>query len=317
MTLQRSVVNDLLRGIVLTLSLFFAGVTVPVLGLAVGGFAPLPIAYYFRKIGMRYGLLLLLTVATIVGFTAGIRVGAFFLAEFAAMGVALSESVRMKLPLGKGVLLAAAASIAGSALFMLSISSSLDKPLPQVIGDQVRENLQVTVEAYKKVGLPDEQVEGLTEFTGRVEAIILKVFPSLFFIGTLSVAILNILALKGLLKKNGVEEYQIEPANWRSPEPLVWLLIAGGALLLIKNEWAWVIGLNLLVVSGGIYLFQGMAIMAFYFKKLQTPLFFKALGYLLIVFQQIFTIMVIGFGLFDLWFDFRRLKTEKPSKKEA
>ena len=228
MTLQRSVVNDLLRGIVLTLSLFFAGVTVPVLGLAVGGFAPLPIAYYFRKIGMRYGLLLLLTVATIVGFTAGIRVGAFFLAEFAAMGVALSESVRMKLPLGKGVLLAAAASIAGSALFMLSISSSLDKPLPQVIGDQVRENLQVTVEAYKKVGLPDEQVEGLTEFTGRVEAIILKVFPSLFFIGTLSVAILNILALKGLLKKNGVEEYQIEPANWRSPEPLVWLLIAGG-----------------------------------------------------------------------------------------
>ncbi|MBM2837651.1 MAG: hypothetical protein HW415_276 [Deltaproteobacteria bacterium] len=317
MTLQRSVISDLLRGIVLTLSFFLAGVTVPVLGLAVGLITPLPIAYYFRKIGMRYGFLLLLTVVTIVGFTAGIRVGAFFLAEFAAMGIALSESVRMKLPLGKGVLLSTAASIAGSALFLLSISSSLDKPLHQVIGDQVRENLQVTVDAYKKVGLPDEQVERLTEFTGRVEAIILKVFPSLFFIGTLSVAILNILALKGLLKKKGIEEYQVEPVTWRSPEPLVWLLIAGGVLLLLKNEWAWVIGLNLLVVCGGIYLFQGMAIMAFYFKKRQTPLFFKALGYLLIVFQQIFTIMVIGFGLFDLWFDFRRLKTEKPSKKEA
>lgn len=294
-----------------------AGVIVPVLGLAVGLITPLPIAYYFRKIGTMYGLLILLIVVTTVGSAAGIRVGAFFLAEFAAMGIALSESVRMKLPLGKGVLLAAAASIAGSALFMLSISSSLDKPLPQVIGDQVRENLQVTIEAYKKVGLSDEQVEGLTEFTGRLEAIILKVFPSLFFIGTLSVAILNILALKGLLKKKGIEEYQVEPANWRSPELLVWVLIAGGILLLLKNEWAGVIGLNLLVVSGGIYLFQGMAIMAFYFKKMKTPLFFRALGYSLIAFQQIFTIMVIGFGLFDLWFDFRRLKTEKPSKKEA
>lgn len=315
--MQRSVVIDLFRGIALTLSLFFAGIAVPVVGLGVGIFAPLPIAYYFRKIGTLFGLLMLLIVATIVGTAAGVKVGAFFLAEFAAMGIAISESVRMKLPLGKGVLVATAASLAGSAIFMLSISSSLDKPLSQVIGDQVRENVQGTIEAYKKVGLPDEQVEGLTEFAERLESIVLKVFPALLVIGTLSIAVLNLLLLKGLLKKKGIEEYQVEPELWRSPELLVWILIAGGMLLLLKNESAGVIGLNLLVVTLGIYLFQGMAIMAFYFKKMQTPLFFKAVGYFLIVFQQIFTIMVIGFGLFDLWFDFRRLKTEKPSKKEA
>lgn len=315
--MQRSFLRDLLRGVVLTLSLFLAGVAVPVMGLVISLITPLPIAYYFRKIGSRYGLLLLLIVVAIVVSASGVRVGAFFLAEFAAMGIALSESVRMKLPLGRGVLLCTAASIAGSALFMLTVSSSLDKPLQLVIGDQVRENVQGTIGAYKKLGLPDEQMEGLTEFAGKVETIILKVFPALLFIGTISVAVLNILLLKGLLKKNGIGEYQVEPALWRSPELLVWVLIVGGILLLLKNEWAGVIGLNLLVVSGGIYLFQGMAIMAFYFKKMQTPLFFKALGYFLIAVQQIFTIMVIGFGLFDLWFDFRRLKIEKPSKKEA
>lgn len=315
--MNRGVISDLLRGIALTLSLFLAGVTLPVIGLAAGLITPLPIAYYFRKIGKGYGLLMLITVLSIVVSASGIMVGAFFLAEFAVMGIALSESVRMKLTLGNGVLFSSAVSLAGSTLLLLSISSSLDKPLSQVIGDQVRENVQGTIEIYKKVGFPDEQVEGLTAFTGRVEAVILRTFPSLIFIGTISVAVLNLLALKGLLKKKGIEEYQVEPVTWRSPELLVWVLIAGGVLVLLKYEWAGIIGLNLLVVSGGIYLFQGMAIMAFYFKKMHTPIYFKVLGYLLIAFQQIFTIMVIGFGLFDLWFDFRRLKTEKPSKKEA
>ena len=37
-------------------------------------------------------------------------------------------------------------------------------------------------------------------------------------------------------------------------------------------------------------------------------MFFRVLGYLLIVFEQILTVLVIGLGLFDLWGDFRRLK---------
>lgn len=313
MTVNRSAISDLLFGIGITLSLFLAGMTVPVVGLAFGLITPLAVAYYFRKAGLLNGLLIVLAVATIAVFAAGIRVGAFFIAEFAAMGIALSESVRMKLPLGKGVMLSTLAAIAGSAVLLLSVSSSLDRPLQQVIGDQIRENVQGTIEAYKNIGLNDEQLEGLTDATVKLEAVILKVFPSLFIIGTLFVAVLNMLMLKGLLKKKGIEEYKVDPETWSSPEMLVWLLISGGAFLLLKNDFAGTVGLNILVVCGGIYLFQGMAIMAFYFKKMHTPLFFRVVGYFLIAFQQIFTIMVIGFGIFDLWFDFRRLKTEKPS----
>lgn len=317
MTVSRSAISDMLFGTGITLSLFLAGITAPVIGLGLGLVTPLSIAYYFRKIGVRKGSLMVLAVAVIVGLAAGAMVGAFFLAEFAAMGMALSESVRRKLSLSKGVLLSTAVSIAGSALLLLSISSSIDRPLPQVIGDQIRENVQGTIKAYKNIGLTDEQVEGLTDVTVKLEAVVLKVFPSLFIIGTLFVAVLNMLALKGLLKKKGIEEYKAEAETWSSPDMLVWLLIGGGILLLLKNDFAEVVGLNILVVCGGIYLFQGTAIMAYYFKKMHTPMFFRIIGYLLIAFQQIFTIMVIGFGIFDLWFDFRRLKTEKPSEKEA
>lgn len=310
LAVDRRLISDLLLGVALTFSLFATLIVFPILGLTVGLLTPLPIAFYFRKIGRGYGTLMLGAVTILLVSVAGIWGGALFLAEFGAMGIALSETVRMKLPMGRGVLLATTASLIGSSLLLITLLSSFDKGLPEMIGEQIRTNVKESIEAYKKVGLPDEQVRGLAEFTDRLESIILKVFPSLVFVGVLSVALLNLLALKGLLKRRGIEEYKAEPTVWQSPEFVVWILIAGGMLLLLRNEWAGALGLNLLIVTGAIYLFQGMAIVAFYFKKMEAPLFLRILGYSLILFQQMFTILVMGFGLFDLWFDFRRLKKE-------
>lgn len=310
LAVDRRLISDLLLGVALTFSLFATLIVFPILGLTVGLLTPLPIAFYFRKIGRGYGTLMLGAVTILLVSVAGIWGGALFLAEFGAMGIALSETVRMKLPMGRGVLLATTASLIGSSLLLITLLSSFDKGLPEMIGEQIRTNVKESIEAYKKVGLPDEQVRGLAEFTDRLESIILKVFPSLVFVGVLSVALLNLLALKGLLKRRGIEEYKAEPTVWQSPEFVVWILISGGMLLLLRNEWAGALGLNLLIVTGAIYLFQGMAIVAFYFKKMEAPLFLRILGYSLILFQQMFTILVMGFGLFDLWFDFRRLKKE-------
>lgn len=306
--INRRVISDFLMGISLILSFFLALITLPGLGLAIGLLIPLSIAFYFRKLGRGYGMLMLGAVVVLAVSVAGKMVGGFFLAEFAVMGIALSEVVGMKLPLGRGVLVSAFASLIGSILLLAAALSSVDKGLPEAISEHIQQNVRDTIDAYKRVGLPEEQVKRLTELTERLETVILKTFPSLAFIGMASVAISNLLALKWLLKRKGIEEYVVEPSVWRSPEPLVWVLIAGGLLLLLKGEWARTMGLNLLIVSGGVYLFQGIAILSFYFKKMETPLILRIFGYLLVLFQQIFTILVIGFGLFDLWFDFRRLE---------
>lgn len=305
--MNRGVVNDLLLGVTLTFSLFLSVVIVPGLGLAIGILTPVPIAFYIRKLGWKYGALILGVVFLLVSGAAGIKVGTVFLAEFAAMGMALSESVRLRLPLGRGVLLPALVSMAGSVL-LLWVFSAPAEGLPAMLEGQIRQNVKETVEAYSKVGFSEEQVGGLKEFTKRLENIILRTYPSLAFVGILSVTLFNLLTLKGLLKKKGIEDYQIDPSVWRSPELLVWLLIGGGLLLMSKVAWAGTIGLNLLIITGSVYFFQGLAIVAFYFKKMGTPSFMRGIGYFLIIFQQIFTILVIGFGLFDLWFDFRRLK---------
>lgn len=95
-------------------------------------------------------------------------------------------------------------------------------------------------------------------------------------------------------------------AAWKASERLVWVVIIAGGMLLIPLEGITVIGMNLLIVSGLIYLFQGLAIAAFYFRKRQIPKMFRLLFYALILVQQYMLIVLIAFGLFDMWVDFRK-----------
>jgi len=83
------------------------------------------------------------------------------------------------------------------------------------------------------------------------------------------------------------------------------VIIAGG-MLFVPLEGMTVVGMNLLIVTGLIYLFQGFAIAAFFFRQKQVPKMFRLLFYGLILVQQYMLIVLIAFGLFDLWVDFRK-----------
>jgi uncharacterized protein YybS (DUF2232 family) len=96
--------------------------------------------------------------------------------------------------------------------------------------------------------------------------------------------------------------------EWKSPEPLVWGLIASGFVLFVPGfAGLRAVALNVLLVIGACYFAQGLAVIAFFFHKNNVPRFLRGLTYVLIIFQQIFTLLVVGLGLFDLWGDFRRL----------
>jgi hypothetical protein len=48
-----------------------------------------------------------------------------------------------------------------------------------------------------------------------------------------------------------------------------------------------------------------------------VPRFLRGITYVLIVFQQIFTLLVVGLGLFDLWGNFRRLGKDNLTPNQA
>jgi hypothetical protein len=71
------------------------------------------------------------------------------------------------------------------------------------------------------------------------------------------------------------------------------------------------VAMNVMMVLGTIYLFQGLSISAYYFQRWRLPGFFRGALYGFFFLQQFATLGVMLLGLFDLWFDFRRL-SRKP-----
>jgi len=148
---------------------------------------------------------------------------------------------------------------------------------------------------------------------------IVQLLPALVFLSFAFMTLVNILyLLRRFPERRGEWFSLVSLREWKAPEQLVWALIACGFIPFIPGLGSIrSLAFNLLLVIGAFYFAQGLAVIGFFFAKNKVPRFLRALTYVLIVFQQIFTLVVVGLGLFDLWGDFRRLRKDKLSSQAS
>jgi uncharacterized protein YybS (DUF2232 family) len=198
-------------------------------------------------------------------------------------------------------------AVAGILLYTYGSVSSLWRVLEEVL----RENLETSLKTYEKIGFSRQNMELLRERTPQIIEMVVRIMPALAFAGFATVALLNLVILhRRFPDHRALIVSTPDLREWRAPEPLVWCFILSGVSLFVLSGWeTWKISaLNLFVVSVVFYFFQGLAIVAYYFHHKNVPHFLRSLAYVLIFFEQIFTLLVVALGLFDLWGDFRRLK---------
>ena len=97
----------------------------------------------------------------------------------------------------------------------------------------------------------------------------------------------------------------------------MWIAIGAGGLLLVPLNGLKMLGANMLIVLMVIYLFQGLAIISYYFQKKRFPPILRKFIYVLVAVQQLLMLVVIFVGLLDMWVDFRRLKKKENGNLEA
>lgn len=97
-------------------------------------------------------------------------------------------------------------------------------------------------------------------------------------------------------------------SRWKAPDFLVWpTLIVAGVLVFTQatsESWMTVVADNVLYVFLTIYGFQGLSIWSFMMDRMHVRGFWRALGYVAVIFWPI-TLLMVCMGFFDLWFDFR------------
>lgn len=99
---------------------------------------------------------------------------------------------------------------------------------------------------------------------------------------------------------------------WKSSDFFILFLLSGFIIAIFASGIYKFIGYNIIFLASSVYLVQGLTIISFFFNKLNLNLFLKTLTYILIIlFNNPLVIFVIFMGIFDIWFNFRKIELNK------
>jgi uncharacterized protein YybS (DUF2232 family) len=315
--MQRAeVIRRFILSLAATLFLFISGILVPPAGVALLPFVPQPVLVFGLTCGIRWGVGVLVVAAIVLVVFAGEL--AFIYGVFALV-VALLFGFLGRLRVIEFLVMAVttvAFTVTAGLLFYFFGSWS---GMIHDFRESITHQLMAAMRVHEKMGFPQETLELLRERMPQVVETLLQLLPALVFVSLAVTVLMNVILLCRRFPERRSEWLSIGTLReWKGPEPMVWGLIACGFALFIPGlEWLKIVAINVLVVIGTCYFAQGLAIIGFFFHKNNVPRFLRGLTYMLIFFQQIFTLLVIGLGLFDLWGDFRKLRKNDLNPSRA
>jgi uncharacterized protein YybS (DUF2232 family) len=300
-----------------TVFLFLSGIAVPPIGVAIFPLVPQPVLSFGIKYGVGGGMGVVLVALAILLLWGGKEL-AFIYSVFAVIvGLLflLLGRVRTIETLVFGLAAVISAGFTGVLLYLFGSWGAMLQDLRGNLND----SLAAAVQMQEKMGFPQENIELLKERAPQVVEIVLQLLPAAVFISLGLIVLFNILLLCRRFPEKREQWMTLTSLlTWKAPDVLVWPLIASGfAMFLPGFVLLKAFAANFLLVIAVCYFFQGLAIVAYFFNKNSVPRFVRGIVYIFIVFQQIFTLLVVGLGLFDLWADFRRLKKQNLNPSQA
>ena len=181
-----------------------------------------------------------------------------------------------------------------------------------LVSEYIAQNLKLTMVLYESMGVSEESLIQLSNSLEQIHYVLIRIVPAMVIGSTLFVAWINLLLAKGILTAKGVFFPDFGRLNhWKAPDALIWLFIGCGGMLLMPGNSLKMLGLNGLLILLTVYFLQGIAVVSYYFEKKRFPRALRLFLYTLIALQQFILLLIIGLGLFDIWLNFRKLKTNK------
>ncbi len=296
------------------LSMFF----VPVLGSLINPFAPLPILYVLLRYGLVAGLFGALLSAIVVGAVLGAKVSAFYLLSYALMAMVLGGMIKKQVGITTAVAVAAALSMAATGLFFVAVGSSSAAEVYTFMLKIVQQMINESVDTYRKAGVPADQVDFLVQNAGDISRWMVRILPGAAAVAYFLMSLSNYIFYRYLQKRWTylAPADTLDTTRWSPPEQMVFAFILGLGLALVANSLARIVGVNILIVVMLVYFTTGCCIIQFWFEKFKLPNFLRMTVYILLLLQPFLMAGIAGMGLFDLWFDFRKIRRKAGAKEE-
>jgi uncharacterized protein YybS (DUF2232 family) len=264
--------------------------------------SPLPLVLQRLAGGAGAALLATMLAASLVGALVAPTPAVLFLVVLAAPALLLGESLARGRGLLRGcgwafALLVVETAIA-LALFNGAMADRVLTPLDYWTSDAFLQEL-------RSGGVPPERVTLWADQIGELRGALAVVFPAFYVIGSAVLVMVNAALLRLYLARRDpgwLEDGEFERVRW--PLGLVATFVLSGAAVALPD--ARPVAYNVLLVTAFFFVLQGLAVVAFYVRRLAGPPLLKAVVVLLVLANP-WAPQILGLlGLFDNWFDFRK-----------
>lgn len=214
-------------------------------------------------------------------------------------GLVLGLVLARRLPLPLSLIAVSVASLLGLGLLLWAYLPVGSGVVP-FLGRQVEAHVADLERVPGRFGFPGDPAR-----TRLAVATTLRVAgPALVLVGIFLVALTNYIGARLVIRAPGFRPFAVESV----PDHVVWLVIAGGGMLISRHDTFELVGLNLLIALVPLYAIQGLAVLRHFFQRVRVPRPLQGLSFGLFVVQPLLLIAAACLGLSDLWVDFRRIR---------
>lgn len=287
---------------------FLAGTYLPTLGTPLFFLTPVPVIIFIHRQGLNLGLMLLAVATVVVSLLFGSLYGMGAIVNFGVLSVCLSFYMARKDNRALAVLKTTVVSLAVVYILTFIVAQTKSGSFDQLVRQQIDMTVSEAIRLYDQMKLPASQKVEITDSLLVMKEIFKTIYWGFFAAFTLGVVLANDLVGRIALRKINISQTEISFAYFSFPDELVWGFIASAGLWFLKlPPFDWV-GINSAIFFIMLYLLQGAAVVTFILEKKKISVFLKVMGGLILAFQPIFLVIIVGTGIFDIWFDFRKIR---------
>ncbi|MBC2704311.1 DUF2232 domain-containing protein [Desulfobacula sp.] len=309
--IQPAIIKDVLSGILLCILIISVMYVMPLIGIFAWMFLPLPVLFYRLKTGRNgSGIIMVASLAVLIVFTNNVAFNTLYFGSLLMTGFFLGEFIEKHLSIEKIMLYTSFAVLGTCIVVLLIYSLTQAQGIEQLISNYVSRYQVLSTQLFSESAQLYPEIKVDQQMLEKASSLFVVIFPGIFINSYLTMVWLNILLIKKLLLKKGILIKSIENLNqWKAPDYLVFGVIALSVLIFLPVDVLKLLSVNCLIILMFVYFFQGIAVVSFFFQKKNAPFALKFFLYILIAIQPLFMFLVIGFGLFDTWINFRKLDT--------
>ncbi len=298
------------------ISLYFIPIAFPFLGGLCAIFTPLPVFFYRIRLGRRISIIFIGAFSPFIFYISDNYFYSIIFLWLIILGFMLSELTEAKFSLESVITKACVGGAFSAFLLIFLCASAANKGILELTAGFVNTNLNIILTLYKEAGISESEIKLFTASMGRLEFLIVRIMPGLILSGALFISVITVLTARGSFAKKIAFPNFGKPNCWRARDNLVWYLIISAVLILLPiGDWK-LIGVNGLIVLLNVYFFQGWAIISYYLEKKKINKGVKPLLFAVVISIKYLLFALIAAGLFDTWFNFRKIEN-KTSVKNA